>query len=256
MFVTVSLADTLFFSAATAEARPKVLLYLLVTMLPFAVVAPVLGPMLDRTRSGRRILVALSCVGRAVLCILMARVVDSYYLFPLAFMTLVLSKGESVAKSALVPGVVGHPDELVTANSRLALIAVLGGTISGPIAAVILKLLGADWVLRTGAVVFVVATLASLNIPRAKTVGAPETPDERQALHTPSIVAAGTAMGILRGVVGFTTFFAVFMLKSENEPAWMYGAVLLASALGNGLGTVIAPLLCGARCERNGSSPA
>ena len=34
VFVTVSLADTLFFSATTSQARPKVLLYLLLTLAP------------------------------------------------------------------------------------------------------------------------------------------------------------------------------------------------------------------------------
>ena len=36
---------------------------------------------------------------------------------------------------------------------------------------------------------------------------------------------------------------AAFVLKSQGEPAWMFGVVLLGSALGNGLGTLIAPVL-------------
>ena len=58
VFVTVSLADSIFFGATTSAARGKVLLYLVLTMAPFAVVAPVLGPLLDRTRGGRRLLIA------------------------------------------------------------------------------------------------------------------------------------------------------------------------------------------------------
>jgi hypothetical protein len=58
VFVTVSLAGSLFFDVGVGAARPKVLLYLLLTMAPFAVVAPVLGPFLDRTRGGRRLMVA------------------------------------------------------------------------------------------------------------------------------------------------------------------------------------------------------
>ena len=50
-------------------------------------------------------------------------------------------------------------------------------------------------------------------------------------------------MGLLRCVVGFFTFFAAFALKRAHEPAWVFGVVLMASAVGNGLGTVIAPLL-------------
>jgi MFS family permease len=242
-FVTVSLAGSLFFDVGVGAARPKVLLYLLLTMAPFAVVAPVLGPFLDRTRGGRRLMVAAAMGGRAVLCILMANKIDSPLLYPLAFGALVLSKGQSVAKSALVPAVVDSHDELVLANSRLAIIAVLGASVAAPIAALILKIAGAAWVLRTGSLVFVFGTVCAFGIPRAKRVGSGETVDEREALHARSIVTAGTAMGLLRAIVGFFTFFAAFALKRAHEPAWVFGVVLIASAVGNGLGTISAPLL-------------
>jgi hypothetical protein len=48
---------------------------------------------------------------------------------------------------------------------------------------------------------------------------------------------------LLRSVVGFFTFFAAFALKRSHEPAWVFGLVLIASAAGNGLGTLISPLL-------------
>ena len=34
-------------------------------------------------------------------------------------------------------------------------------------------------------------------------------------------------MGLLRGAVGFFTFFAAFVLKTQDEPAWIYGLVLV-----------------------------
>ncbi len=243
VFVTVSLAGTLFFDVGVGAARPKVLLYLVITMAPFAVVAPVLGPFLDRTRGGRRLMVALSMIGRAALCLLMANRIDSPLLYPLAFGALVLSKGQSVAKSSLVPAVVDSHEEFVLANSRLAIISVLGATIAGPLAAIILKTAGAPWVLRAGAIVFVFGTVCAFGIPRAERVGSGETTDERAALQARSIVTAGTAMGLLRAIVGFFTFFAVFALKRAHEPAWVFGLVLAASVAGNGLGTVLAPFL-------------
>lgn len=241
--MTVSLADSLFFSSEVGAARPKVLLYLLITMTPFAIVAPVLGPFLDRTRGGRRLLFALSMVGRAVLCLLMANNINSYFLYPLAFGALVLSKGQSVAKSALVPAVVANQDELVLANSRLGIIAVAAGVAVAPVAAGILKLVGASWVLRSGTVIFAFGIVAAFGIPRASKVGKEETAEERELLHAPSILRAGTAMALLRGVVGFYTFFAAFELKKSGQPAWMFGVVLIASAIGGGFGTLLAPLL-------------
>jgi hypothetical protein len=241
VFVTVALADSLFFSVGPDAARPKVLLYLLLTMAPFAVIAPVLGPFLDRTRGGRRLLIAIASAGRAVLCLLMAENIDNLLLYPLAFGTLVLSKGQSIAKSSLVPSVVADESELVLANSRLALISVIAGAVGGIPAAAILKLTSGAWVLRTAVIVFVGATFAAFGIPRAEHAAPQETQEDRAALHTPSIIVAGTAMGLLRGVVGFVTFFAAFVLKSAHEPTWVYGALLGASALGNGFGTLFAP---------------
>src|SRR4051812_4895493 len=46
-FVTVALAGSLFFSVSPGTARSRIALYLLIAMAPFAVVAPVLGPLLD-----------------------------------------------------------------------------------------------------------------------------------------------------------------------------------------------------------------
>ena len=52
--VAVALAGTLFFQVPTGEARGQVAQFLALTMLPFAVVAPLIGPFLDRYRRGRR----------------------------------------------------------------------------------------------------------------------------------------------------------------------------------------------------------
>ena len=42
--VAISLAGTLFFTVPTGEARGQVALFLGLTMLPFAIVAPLIGP--------------------------------------------------------------------------------------------------------------------------------------------------------------------------------------------------------------------
>ena len=99
----VSLAGSLFFSISPTAAKDKVLLYLLLTMGPFAVVAPALGPVVDRSRGARRATVVASALGRAVLCPFLARDIHSLLLFPEAFAMLVLSKVYLVTKGALVP---------------------------------------------------------------------------------------------------------------------------------------------------------
>ena len=242
-FLTAALAGSLFFTASVGEARGKTILYLCFTMAPFALIAPVIGPFLDRSRGGRKLMVFATCVGRAFFCILMALHVDNFLLFPEAFSTLVMQKAYSIAKSALVPTVVDDATELVRANSRMALIAVVGSTVGILPAAAILKLTDTSWVLRFGSVIYLLAALTALQIPRAKVVAPDETALEKAELHAPTIVLAASAMGILRGAMGFLTFLLAFTLKAGGQPAWFFGLVLAASGAGGFLGAVTAPTL-------------
>ncbi len=61
--IAIGLAGTIFFNVPLGEARSKVALYLLVTMIPFALLAPVVGPLLDHFRHGRRYALAPACSG-------------------------------------------------------------------------------------------------------------------------------------------------------------------------------------------------
>ncbi len=99
----VSLAGSLFFSISPDAAKSKIVLYLLLTIAPFAVVAPALGPLVDRSRGARRAMVVTSALGRAILCVFLARDIHSLLLFPEAFAMLVLSKVFLITKGALVP---------------------------------------------------------------------------------------------------------------------------------------------------------
>ena len=243
VFFTVALANSLFFSAATSEARTKVLLYLTLTMAPFALVAPFLGPLLDRSRGGRRLLMIVINGLRGVVAFMLANHINDALLYPFALVALALSKAQGITKNSLVPALVDDESELVLANSRLALLSIVGGIAAAPIAGLILKLLGGEWVLRTGAFVFFFAGAMAIGIPRARVVAGDETPAEKEMLHLPSIVSAGTAMGLVRGVVGFMTFFIAFVLKFHHEKNVVFGLIFAASAVGNGIGTLIAPPL-------------
>ncbi|MEX1008470.1 MAG: MFS transporter [Acidimicrobiia bacterium] len=245
--LTVSLAGSLFFQNPTGAARGKVLLYLVLTMAPFAIVAPVLGPALDRSRGGRRMLVILSAAGRAVLCLAMAQYIsksapEGLLVYPLAFGALVLAKGYSIAKSALVPALVRNKSELVNANSRLALLSVIAAILGGLPAAGVQHLFGADWSLRVAAVVFAAAAILGFQIPKAPTRGPADSRDDEvieAELHQPSILLAGSAMAVLRGSVGFLSFFTAFALKND---LFGLGVTLGAAAVGGFVGVVAAPI--------------
>ncbi|HEV2369098.1 MAG TPA: hypothetical protein VGR90_04440, partial [Acidimicrobiales bacterium] len=270
-FMTVALAGSLFFSMSPSAARGKVALYLLLTVAPFAVVAPALGPVLDRSRGARRAMVMVSGAARVVLCIFMARDLHSVLLFPEAFLVLVASKLYVVGKAALVPATVGSGPELVRANSRLALISGLAGLVGGAPAAIILKIpfLGAPWVLRVDAIVLAFATISASRLkkprkaPEATDTAAHDAADyagERAGQPAdgpadpedswrgsnlrampPTVLAASTAMAALRGMVGLITFLLAFELRRQHAATVWYGAVLVASVGGALVANVLTP---------------
>ena len=207
--VAASLAGSIFFQGAASGDRDRTLLYLLLTMAPFAIVAPLLGPALDRTKGGRRLLIALSGAGRALLCVLLSQYVtkggeEGLLIYPLAFSVLVLAKGYSVAKSSLVPALVEEEGELVRANSRLALVSLVASAVGGAPALGIQQVLGGDYSLLLAALVFTVATILATKIPKVEGVHQlpAEVRLEEQELHQPSILLAGSAMGVMRAAVG------------------------------------------------------
>ena len=241
--VTTALAGSLFFDISPTAARGRVALSLVLTIAPFAVVAPFLGPVIDRVRGGRRLMVFLAAAGRGVTAWLMARVLDGLLLFPATFVLLVLSKTHSVAKSSLVPTVVRSEDEFVRANSKLALGSAVMGLVAAVPAVTVLKLAGAEWVVRLAAVVFAAAAIASLRIVQVRPDD-PATRDlAREELRDAGIRLAAVCMGVLRGSVGFLTFLVAFTLRREEAPSWRFGAALAASMGATVVGAAVAPRL-------------
>ncbi|CAL9447780.1 putative protein [Streptomyces sp. enrichment culture] len=166
MMITVALASTIFFSVPTGEARGRVALYLAVTLAPFALLAPIIGPLLDRIPHGRRAAMAGSMLGRALLALSMAGAVatGSLELYPAALGVLVASKAYGVVRSAVVPRLLPHRISLVKANSRVTLAGLLATGAAAPVGAA-LHSLGPSWPLYGAFTVFVIGTFLSFSLP-------------------------------------------------------------------------------------------
>lgn len=241
--VALALAGSLFFSISPDAARGRVALYLVLTMAPFAVIAPLIGPLLDGRQGGRRGMVITSAAARAVLCLLMIDDLNSLLLFPEVFASLVLAKGYGVARASLVPHLVRDESELVEANSKLSLITGVVG-FAAAVPGLILLQLGAAWVLAAASIAFAVATVAAVSIPRSSIApSAPKTDEERAELRTAGVLLAASTMAMLRALVGFLSFFLAFWLRDDGAPAWWFGIVLAVSAIGAMVGAVAAPVL-------------
>jgi MFS family permease len=165
-FVAVSLAGTIFFSTSVDQARGRVVLFLLVTMAPFAVLAPFIGPALDRMQQGRKFLLAGTLLARGLLCWGMSAAINSpVTLLPAAFGILVLQKAYGVARASVTPRLLPAEITLVAANARSQLITLTVSILGGAVAAGIQATAGSAWVLRAGTLIYLAAMVLALRLP-------------------------------------------------------------------------------------------
>jgi MFS family permease len=267
--MAVALANTLFFAAASGESKSKVALYLLITIAPFAVIAPLIGPALDRFQHGRRVALAMSFVLRTVLAVVLIANYDSttgsfppWVLYPCALGMMVLSKSFSVLRSALTPRVLPPTIDLVRVNSRLTVFGLLGGTMLGGAVAA-----GMEYTLNMfhlpGAMYVIVAITVggaalSMRIPKWVEVTEGEVPatltyhgptekisrlpdpksekTARQPLGR-NIITSLWGNCTIKVMVGFLFLYPAFVAKSHDASGWeqlrILGLIGAAAAIGN-----------------------
>ncbi|WP_156623067.1 MFS transporter [Mycobacterium sp. 1164966.3] len=280
--MAVALANTLFFAAASAESKSKVALYLLITIAPFAVVAPLIGPALDKLQHGRRVALAASFALRTLLALVLIMNYDgphssypSWVLYPCALAMMVFSKSFSVLRSAVTPRVMPPTIDLVRVNSRLTMFGLLGGTIAGGTVAAGIEFACVHLFKLPGALFVVVAvTLAgaflSMRIPRWVEVTAGEVPAtlsyHRDSPHPQSppqqiknmvgslrqplgrnIITSLWGNCTIKVMVGFLFLYPAFVAKAQHATGWaqleLLGMIGAAAAIGNFVGNFISARL-------------
>jgi hypothetical protein len=279
--MAVALANTLFFAAASGESKSKVALYLLITIAPFAVIAPLIGPALDKLQHGRRVALAASFALRTLLAVVLIMNYDgasdsfpSWVLYPCALAMMVFSKSFSVLRSAVTPRVMPPTIDLVRVNSRLTMFGLLGGTIAGGVIAEGVHVACTHLLKLPGALFVVIAvTLAgaflSMRIPRWVEVTAGEVPAtlsyHRDSPHPQSPQQAKNLAGSLRQplgrniitslwgnctikvMVGFLILYPAFVAKAQHAHGWaqleLLGMIGAAAAIGNFAGNFISARL-------------
>ncbi len=259
--VAISLAGTLFFQVPTGEARGQVALFLGLTMLPFAIVAPLIGPFLDRFSHGRRWAVGATMAIRCFLCWVLATAVvtESDWLFPAALGCLVASKAYGVARAAAVPRLLPPDLTLVKANARVSLAGIVGAGLSAPLA-ILASTFGPEWSLRYGFLVFVLATIWAIRLPEKVDASQGEgelvltgpTEAGRTGRRPRTRIPAAVAFALRancgpRWFSGFLTMFMAFLLRDNPIGDWrpevLLGLVIGAAGLGNTLGITIGSLM-------------
>ncbi|MFF5426953.1 MULTISPECIES: MFS transporter [unclassified Streptomyces] len=257
VMITVALASTVFFSVPTDEARGRVALYLAVTMAPFTLLAPVIGPLLDRIPHGRRAAMAGAMLTRAVLAVMMSGAVATggLELYPAALGVLVASKAYGVVRSAVVPRLLPSDFSLVRANSRVTLAGLLATGVAAPVGAG-LQMVGPGWPLYGACALFLLGTFWALRMPHKVDSDKGERRahllthgERRPSLRTvgPSVLHGLQANAAQRMLAGFLIFFLAFLLRehplSGQSAAVSLGIVGVAAGVGNACGTAVGSLL-------------
>ncbi|MEV4056612.1 MFS transporter [Amycolatopsis sp. NPDC049688] len=224
--MAIALANTLFFAATSGESKGKVALYLLITIAPFALVAPVIGPALDKVQRGRRLAMCASSVGQGLMAVVMALHFDDWLLYPAALGMMVLSKSFTVLKAAVTPRVLPSEITLSKTNARLTTFGLVAAGVFGALASGINAISGSAGALWFTALICVAAAVQSMRIPAWVEATEGEVPTSlsahpkekkrRQPLGR-HIVVALWGNGSVRVLTGFLMMFAAFAVKAQTE---------------------------------------
>jgi len=232
--IAIGLAGTIFFNVPLGEARSKVALYLLITMVPFALLAPVVGPLLDHFRHGRRYALAVTMLGRAFLAYVISDHLFGWGLYPAAFGVLALSRAYGVARSAAVPRLLPDGVALSQVGARASVYGTFAGAIVAPLGLLAFKI-GPQWPLRVATIIFVVGMVVSLRLPPRADSDPPEAVPRpwRAALGLGRngdrplsgrlVISALIGSACLRLLYGFLLLFLAFVTAANQLDTTLFG---------------------------------
>lgn len=238
--IAVALAGTLLFSVPSVDARENVALYLLLTLAPFAVIGPFLGRVFERAPGAYRAGLVLSSLGRAGVGVALGFAIDSLWLFPLAFMLLVLSRFHAISRASVLPVVVRNTDELIDANARLARAGVIAATVVVPLGIGAEAVFG-PWIVIVGAVgLYVVSAIAASQLPPVRVE--PAAPSSRYSLPRGLRLARFATAGV-RFLNGYLVLLVAFAFRDVDAGVGTLAALLAAAGIGYFVSAWLAPTL-------------
>lgn len=245
--VTVALAGTLFFDVPSAQARDKVALYLLLTIAPFTIVAPVLGAVFGRHPAAFRAVLTAASALRAVVAVIMTFGLTTLWLFPLAFTQLVFSRLYGISKSSMLPVALPEPVALVSANALLARLGIYAGGLAALVGAGLAQL-HVSVALVAAALVYLFSAFTGMGLPNPRSSSAAQA----QAPAAPSLEAfrqsvrglrlSRLATAVVRLLNGFLLALLAFEFKDTGGIA-DFGALIGAAGVGFGLASFVSPWL-------------
>jgi hypothetical protein len=240
--VNLSLVGSLFFSASLDASRGRILLYLVLTAVPLAVAAPLVGSALDRSRVGYRAAIAASQLTRAVAALALTGALLTLALYPLAFVVLICRKVYGLAKTALLTRMTDDRDEFLHADAHITRVGTVVGGLGVITGGVLLASDHVTTMLLIAAALFVVAAFVSNGLPKpAQSLRLPSLPPLSEVIPG-HVWRATVAVTALRAAAGALTYLLAFAIKRGGDQ-WIFAAGLLIAGLGAMLATFAAPRL-------------
>ncbi len=240
--INISLLGSLFFSVSLEASRDRILLYLVLTVAPLAVVVPAIGPLLERTVGGYRATLVGSQLVRAATALLLAGSLQSPAFYPLVFVVLLSRKGYALARTALLPHLVVESDQLADASGHLSRVGTVAGGLGTALGGAALAIFGAEVVPLLAVPVFIAAAIAAHRIQVGNDDGSHDTTALRTTVRPGvplSVRRAGIAVCGLRASAGALTYLLAFAIKRGGVDRWVFVVALAAAGIGSYLGTLI-----------------
>ena len=223
--------------------------------------APLIRPLLDRFRHGRRFALSASLFLRAVLAwVISVNTEGTLGLYFAAFGMVLLSRGYGMTRSAALARLVPSSGlRLSQASARATVFATIAGTVAG-VFGFVAAWIGPQWPLRLSSLFFVVGAVIALNLPPLADTEPPEVlprpfglpwrgrtrgPDGTRGepiLSGRSVGVAVLGAGGLRVFYGFLVVFLAFAVRSDA----LGGGLLVVNGEGPQLAVVGAAFGVGA----------
>jgi len=237
-FLNISLLGSLFFSVSLEASRDRILLYLVLTVAPLAVVAPLVSPLLERTRAGFRATMVSTHLLRAVAALALVSSLKSPVFYPLVFVVLLSRKVYALARTAILPNLVPEPDRLADASGHLSRVGTVAGGLGTLIGGAVLGLVNAELVPLIAVPLYILAAITAHRIPVAALSAQPGARYGRVDVPM-EVRRAGLAVCGMRASSGALAYLLAFAIKRGGVGAWVFVVALAAAGIGSFIGTLI-----------------
>lgn len=238
-WVTVALADSLFFKLTVDASRPQVLRYLAITIVPAAGLTRLIGPAVDRSRGGPGRIARHSNGAHCVCAVGLAVSLDTSAFFAWALLLLVANKLFTTSRYAMLPMLIQDRERLVAANVRLSKWGGVAGGFGVATGLVLSHSLGTRALLVAAAAGFYVAACCRpIDVERHQPV---DGEGSARRVASRRLRTASISLVTVRGAVGLLTFTCAFAFRGGSAPPVIFAAIGISYAVGSFIGNAAAP---------------